>query len=757
MLTGDCESVNGSGQRYRGSGILKCATVNRQGTSGGHSSGTADSGTGTSTGDGDDDGNDDDSSDEIEEDNEEESEAIAPSGELSSRKGKKCTTSIRNIVAKSVPAIVDTIGACRIHQTGLSGNGFGPHKPVVRGSVLQEDDGGDMKIDGLGTDYPRKKSVRRLSSNKGFLSYEDARVGKDLEENARTPNKNAEAIGSSDDESYKGVDLISDSEEDEPCVEESEARVIIDSEEETDCLSRTGLSINRSGTALSGRLSDWGDFDVEDGLLLDDVPLFNQQYTHVDHYLGHDVSVCNGAHNPANILDRPSSVRHVRFEDDSHTTDNTSSNTSDEDEDIFPDLFLEQDRIDPVFLRMIENDQDADDNFGFGGSEDGSYWDFRGSDDLDHGVDGGDNSSDTESSVGNSSGYESDEGETTDEDLPPPPTIRPTRSVLRRTSTSSLVGGGENTRTFFQRSLNQASRRVGPSMGSWIADPSKPVAFIDSTGKRMLVLPATQPATTHTNRFGPPGSSDSSIVGNSPRTAFSSFIDDSEAEGYSSQDFGAAIGFSGRNLMMGGLLNGAPGNEFILGAQVLGPQGAFYPFTSVDSRGMIEDYDDLEDEDLWSVSDFIDFGGGSSCSDNDDDQDTEVPVSPTTSVAANPASSLHDTPSAADNTTMGRDTAQTMINHFDKGVVGAFHRNQQRHRQFLTRPEPRAFSPSMSTVLRGIAIKGGRQAAANCPITPMRKRKAEHVFGASPSGSPLGGTSSKRRMLNAHKRSKSAF
>jgi hypothetical protein len=210
--------------------------------------------------------------------------------------------------------------------------------------------------------------------------------------------------------------------------------------------------------------------------------------------------------------------------------------------------------------------------------------------------------------------------------------------------------------------------------------------------------------------------------------------------------------------MMGGLLHGTPGSGFFLGGQVLGSPEAFYPFTSVGSNSLIEDYeDDLEDEDLWSVSDFIDFGGGSSCSDNDDDQDTEAPVSPATSIVANPLSPRHDTRPMTDSVTKGRDTTQSMISHFDKGVVGAFHRNQQRHRQFLTRPEPRAFTPSMSAVLRGIAIKGGRQAAANCPITPVRKRKAEHVFGPSPNGSMLAGPSSKRRMMNAHKRNKSAF
>ncbi|KAH0543467.1 hypothetical protein FGG08_002232 [Glutinoglossum americanum] len=758
MLQADCESVNSGEQRYRASRYSKSAKINRQSASdsgGPENSGIAESS--ASTGDGESDG-DDDSSEEVDDDNGEESEAIAPSGESGSKKKMKRSTGIQQTTtvdsASNAPGDHKT---GKIHQMGLSSNGFSPQKPAARNSILQEDGGDGMESGSLEMDYPRKKSVRRLSNNNGFLAYGVAVVGSDQGGNNSARNKDDQVVGSSDDESYKGVDLISDSEEGEPDVEKAEARVIIDSEEETDCLSRTGLSINRSGTALSGRVSDWGDFDVDDGLLLDDIPLFNQQYTHLDHSLSLDAPTCNGVYSSVSVSERSSGSRHVRFEDDAPVTDSTGSNTSDEDDEAFPDLFLDQDRLDPAFLRMIENDHDGDDNFGFGGSEDGSYWDFRGSDDFGQEVDGGDESSDIDSSMGSSSGYESDEGETTDEDLPPPPTITPTRSVLRRISTSSIVGDGENTRTFFQRSLNQASR-IGPSMGSWIADPSKPIAFIDSTGKRMLILPASQPATMRSHQFGPPGSSDSSIIGNSPRTAFSNFIDDSDGDGYSSQDFGATVGFSGGNLMMGGLLHGTPGNEFILGGQVLGPPEAFYPFTSIGSNGIIEDYeDDLEDEDLWSVSDFIDFGGGSSCSDNDDDQDTGVPISPTTSMVTNPPSSLHNSPSKPDNLIKGRDTTQSMISHFDKGVVGAFHRNQQRHRQFLTRHEPRAFTPSMSAVLRGIAIKGGRHAAANCPITPVRKRKAEHAFGPSPSGSSLPGTGSKRRMLNAHKRSKSIF
>src|SRR5579862_5180015 len=285
MLQGDCESVNGSGQRYRASEFSKSAMISRESAndSGGRgNSSTADSSTGASTSDGNGD-DDDDSSDEIEEGNEEESEAIAPSGELNGRKGKKRNVSVQpKIVVENAPDMMDAIETGRVHQTGLNSSVFSPRKPVTRSSVLREGDE-DMKNNGLETDYPRKKPMRRISNNSGFLAYGDVGAGGGREENIRALNGDMGTTGSSDDESYKGVDLISDSEEDEPGVEEAEAKVIIDSEEESDCLFRTGLSINRSGTALSGRLSDWGDFDVEDGLLLDDVPLFNQQYTHVDH------------------------------------------------------------------------------------------------------------------------------------------------------------------------------------------------------------------------------------------------------------------------------------------------------------------------------------------------------------------------------------------------------------------------------------------------------------------------------------------
>ncbi len=51
-------------------------------------------------------------------------------------------------------------------------------------------------------------------------------------------------------------------------------------------------------------------------------------------------------------------------------SDSTTSDTTDDVAQIFPDLFVEQTSLDPAFRREIE--QDPDD-----GSSNGSYWDFR--------------------------------------------------------------------------------------------------------------------------------------------------------------------------------------------------------------------------------------------------------------------------------------------------------------------------------------------------------------------------------------------
>lgn len=198
---------------------------------------------------------------------------------------------------------------------------------------------------------------------------------------------------------------------------------------------------------------------------------------------------------------------------------------------------------------------------------------------------------------------------------------------------------------------------------------------------------------------------------------------------------------SGANVMMPGLLHGAPGSEHLLGGQVMGPPEAFYPFKSVGPDGQVledadedDDDDDDDDDNLWNVHDFIDFGDGSSDDEKEGGEDTEVPPSP-----ADPAAAGSNT------TATNAGSAHNLLEHFDRGVVTAFRRNQHRHQALLRRPMP------SSSLRGGGAIKGGRHIAANSPISPLRKHKPSSSF--SRIASPLVGVSAKRRVVNTRRRS----
>ncbi len=298
-------------------------------------------------------------------------------------------------------------------------------------------------------------------------------------------------------------------------------------------------------------------------------------------------------------------------------------------------------------------------------------------------------------------------------------------------------------------------------MGSWIADPNKPIAVIDCTGKRMVIYPARNPSKRDANVFGQAVSTDSSIAATSPRNSFVGLvggIDDSDNDrsDFSSQECGGPMLSAGANLIMPGLFHGAQGSEFLLGGQVLGPPEAFYPFKSISADGnVIEDDegdDDEDDENLWNVHDFIDFGDGSSDSDQNTANNTEVPPSPSTSTMADLAS----TPAEAQPASASKNTAQELLDHFDRGVVNAFRRNQHRHQTMLRRPQHREFMGSgPASAKAGSAIKGGRTVAANSPISPLRKRKAS--FNLDRRASPLTVVPATRKLMTGHKRRKSAF
>ncbi|KAI9811302.1 MAG: hypothetical protein M1832_000916 [Thelocarpon impressellum] len=608
-------------------------------------------------------------------------------------------------------------------------------------------------------------------------------------------DRSAESGTSDDDAAYKAVDLISDSDSDEPDVEEAEERNIID-EAASSAAGTAALPCSPPPSVAS----DWEGFEIPD-------PLFSAEggdpYSQDNPYFADELEL----YNVANALDRDSPVpapesKRVRFQDDVACSDSPSSVTTDGDEDVFPDLFMQQDLLDPQFRQMIENDQDNDDG-GSGGSN-ASYWDLRGSDgspandpvalsdpmDLGNPLVLGDDANlgkttplwpnrategldrsvlerqeDPESAQGSSSGYETDDGETTDEDLPPPQCIARTRSVLRRPSTSSLAPADDTDAGSFRKALQRSlpRRRLGPALGSWIADPCKPVAFVDSTGKRMVIYPALRPARKAQHVSSGP-SSGSSTMNTSPQTPSARLADDGATPRY---DFSHQLySPSGANLSITSLLHRAHTHAFLHAGQILGPPEAFYPFRSVTTDGRLEeveefyedDDDDDDEETMLNIKDFIDFGDTSSCEDNDGREDTSTPGSPGLCGPATASSPVQKSSAWPDGYSSSDATANNMLDHFDRGVVTSFRRNQARHKLLINRPARSPVPPGLSSFAAQSAIKGGRLAAANSPITPKRKRKNSAPGAISTGGfGPVAGFASPDGTIQGHKRRKSGL
>jgi len=236
--------------------------------------------------------------------------------------------------------------------------------------------------------YPRKKFTRKLSNNaQGLLKYDNARATK-LSNGDRLQAGAENAIEESDDDDvYDAVDAISESAQGESDVEMAYEKLIIDSEDENDAGRR--LSV-QSG------MSDFMTFADAD-LLLSNVGFFDDQLDY-----GNTSMV-------AGVFETASPSKKVRFED-VDLSDGTSTASSSTENDPFPDLFLQQDHLDPTFRRLIENVADADEGNWMGSESEGSFWDMGG-EEADETVDGtqgvqpgpgGSNGSD-----GGSSGYDS--------------------------------------------------------------------------------------------------------------------------------------------------------------------------------------------------------------------------------------------------------------------------------------------------------------------------------------------------------------
>ena len=134
----------------------------------------------------------------------------------------------------------------------------------------------------------------------------------------------SDTLRDSDDDVYNRVDLISDSEGDEPNVEQLEEKNIIESEEADDF---------NIAPAYRERSDGWEDFELEDGLFLEDVPYFDEQYSRTDPYipesemeLFQSASIFDGFPSPPPPSPSP---RRVRFKEPVAQLSNDSDMDSD--------------------------------------------------------------------------------------------------------------------------------------------------------------------------------------------------------------------------------------------------------------------------------------------------------------------------------------------------------------------------------------------------------------------------------------------
>ena len=201
---------------------------------------------------------------------------------------------------------------------------------------------------------------------------------------------------SDDDEAYKAVDDISDSDGGEMDMEQLEEQAII---AEGSFVKDAGLKAS-SGGSPSEFSEGWGTWEFNDEFFPPEAPFFEEEFARTDPLLlPSEAATWNGFSDTP--LDTPA-PRRVRFEDNVQLYSDSSNSDSSESAEPFPDLFLRQDGLDPLFRSMIENDQDADE----GNSLTDGEWDVDADEEFGVPTDPQDDNEST-TSEGSSSGYES--------------------------------------------------------------------------------------------------------------------------------------------------------------------------------------------------------------------------------------------------------------------------------------------------------------------------------------------------------------
>ncbi|KAJ4350523.1 uncharacterized protein N0V89_009144 [Didymosphaeria variabile] len=689
----------------------------------------------------DDDDEDSSAAQDEQEDDEEEPDTIAPSHGRGKGKGKGMRPAIRiepvgedESQAEEEPALPET-GLSVSHNLAsslLAGNKKRTYSNVSNTSVLFGDDESDHT-------FPRRKIARKLSNSsfKPLLKYK---------ENANEDMNDIENAIESDDEDYSGVNLVPEDESEIEYIEEQEESFIIQDE-------------MHSTSALISQFNDARRLSL-DSLASDNIFDFagslDQTYdvNHADMGFARFFEPAPIPASPEVAAKRKfsdSSTKRVRFDDEVQMSDSSSSSSDELDSSLYPDLFLDQDKLPASLSQLLEYDHDEDYGDYDSPASEMSFWDF-GQDELQQSHPGAEEFE--ESSDPGSSGYETDMGDTTDEyesdsDAPPETPLR-RKSVLRQPS--SAPGSRFNSPQAFERSFRPTGRAIPPTRGIFIhEDFSKAIAVTNRTTKRLTFYRPRTPLVAWVPLNGAQSSSTSN-ANDSPRTSLAQLnASDSEV---SNEVFSNP--FTTSDIMLTGIFGSAPSNDYFFGTDSIGPPEAFYPFVSIGTNGAVmDDEDDAEDEDYeddLNITDFMDFGSDVDATDvEQEDDETDMPATPAASTMAMPGSTpAHSTPMADSPVNRKRTTSDAMLQHFDRGVVTAFRNNQNRYRDIAQLPSDPTIRASVSR-----PVRSGK--SAETLMTPLRKRPSAKRTAKSPfqasspmvnASSPLSGVTKASSRLN---------
>ncbi|KAK3293821.1 uncharacterized protein B0H64DRAFT_173416 [Chaetomium fimeti] len=565
---------------------------------------------------------------------------------------------------------------------------------------------------------------------------------------ARVPKSrdyDSSSLDLSDDSGYSGVEDVTDSEDDDEDVFAAEEEHIINASRKRASDPPRPLVVDEDDDAdEESEADEENEADPEEADPADDSASWDGFSSDHDELIpAHPVT--------RDLLDQVSITpgRHVRFVGvPDSDTDSTTSETSEVSEinGFFPDIFVEQSALDPMFRREIEDDDETSSN--------GSFWDFhngsqeiaarRAEDDaafkdfefdiaslatpgpsqlpIDESTPVADLAE-----VQDLDGYETD-GDTTEEDVPEP-IVR--KKQMRRSRTVEESSDSDTERPSY-------CKPGKPRVGRFNLDRSdnKPIGVVDpATGKMIIFTPR------RTNQLDL-----------SPESLHLDF---------SAQDLACSPIVSIRNpgfIMMGAMTSSNTFGDF-MNMQPFGPTEAFFPCNPDIFPGEEESDDSYfagieedEEESILKIEDFVTLNHDSS----DEEEEEPFPAwngdlvsSPTRpKTAASNASAA--TESAA--------TTHPLLTHFDSNsdVVGAFRRNQINQQLIYSdkaSQESLAFSgPYYHGTLRG--IKTGSMETVTTPITPIRRQKRSNTigsgFGDLQQSSPLNVVSQKRKASDNH-------